>query len=256
MGKGIFMREGIRRVGVLDDIRGLCVVLMVGYHALYDLVDIFGMDVPLFRWPIIGFARTLVAATFMFIAGITCRFSRSNWKRGGVALLAALALTAGTLLVMPSQQIWFGVLHFMGTAMLLFALLEPLLSRASVPLGVGACVFLFLLTYGIEWGVLGLPGLVTFPLPAGLYRVGWLFPLGFCAPGFFSADYYPLLPWIFVFLAGSYVGIPLRDGRGPDWCYPTRSRALTWVGRHAILIYLLHQPVLYVCFQLFIRLVG
>lgn len=79
---------------------------------------------------------------------------------------------------------------------------------------------------------------------------------GFCAPGFFSADYYPLLPWIFVFLAGSYVGIPLRDSRAPSWCYPTRSRALTWVGRHAILIYLLHQPILFVCFQLLIRLVG
>ena len=62
------MKEGFRRVGILDDIRGLCVVLMVGYHALYDLVDIFGLDVPMFRWGVTSFARTLVAATFMFIA--------------------------------------------------------------------------------------------------------------------------------------------------------------------------------------------
>ena len=233
------MKEGFRRVGILDDIRGLCVVLMVGYHALYDLVDIFGLDVPMFRWGVTSFARTLVAATFMFIAGITCRFSRSNWKRGGLTLLAALALTVGTLLVMPSQQIWFGILHFMGSAMLLFALLDPLLSRVSTGLGVGLCA-----------------GLWEIALPQRLYTIGWLFPLGFCAPGFFSADYYPLLPWIFVFLAGSYVGIPLRDSRAPSWCYPTRSRALTWVGRHAILIYLLHQPILFVCFQLLIRLVG
>ncbi len=250
------MKEGFRRVGILDDIRGLCVVLMVGYHALYDLVDIFGLDVPMFRWGVTSFARTLVAATFMFIAGITCRFSRSNWKRGGLTLLAALALTVGTLLVMPSQQIWFGILHFMGSAMLLFALLDPLLSRVSTGLGVGLCAGLFLLFYGVEWGVLGFPGLWEIALPQRLYTIGGLFPLGFCAPGFFSADYYPLLPWIFVFLAGSYVGIPLRDSRAPSWCYPTRSRALTWVGRHAILIYLLHQPILFVCFQLLIRLVG
>ena len=141
------MKEGFRRVGILDDIRGLCVVLMVGYHALYDLVDIFGLDVPMFRWGVTSFARTLVAATFMFIAGITCRFSRSNWKRGGLTLLAALALTVGTLLVMPSQQIWFGILHFMGSAMLLFALLDPLLSRVSTGLGVGLCAGLFLLFY-------------------------------------------------------------------------------------------------------------
>ena len=250
------MKEGFRRVGILDDIRGLCVVLMVGYHALYDLVDIFGLDVPMFRWGVTSFARTLVAATFMFIAGITCRFSRSNWKRGGLTLLAALALTVGTLLVRPSQQIWFGILHFMGSAMLLFALLDPLLSRVPTGLGVGLCAGLFLLFYGVEWGVLGFPGLWEIALPQRLYTIGWLFPLGFCAPGFFSADYYPLLPWIFVFLAGSYVGIPLRDSRAPSWCYPTRSRALTWVGRHAILIYLLHQPILFVCFQLLIRLVG
>ena len=250
------MQQGIRRVGILDDIRGLCVVLMVIYHGLYDLVDIFGWNIPLFHWSVVSTARTLVAAVFMLIAGITCRFSRSNWKRGTAALGAGLALTVGTLLIIPSQRIWFGILHFMGCAMLLFALLEPVLSRIPPALGVAGCALLFLCSYGVEEGFLGIPGVLEVMLPRSWYTAGWLFPLGLYAPGFYSADYYPLLPWIFVFLAGSFLGIPLKKGEGPSWLYPTRSRVFSWVGKRALWIYLLHQPVLYGIFQIMVLIAG
>lgn len=80
---------------------------------------------------------------------------------------------------------------------------------------------------------------------AASVSVGWLYPLGLTAPGFYSADYFPLLPWFFLFLLGTGLG---------GWCLENREApllalrlpaALTWPGRHSLVIYVLHQPVLY-----------
>ena len=71
--------------------------------------------------------------------------------------------------------------------------------------------------------------------------VSWLFPLGFVPRSFYSADYYPPLPWIFCFFLGA------RLGGVVDWKKHDRPlpEALCLPGRHSLLLYLLHQPVLY-----------
>jgi uncharacterized membrane protein len=71
----------------------------------------------------------------------------------------------------------------------------------------------------------------------------WIF--GFTYPGFASADYFPLLPWLFVFLFGTWLGGPVRERRLPKWVYDIKPPFLPRVGRQAFLIYLLHQPLLY-----------
>jgi len=75
--------------------------------------------------------------------------------------------------------------------------------------------------------------------------VQWLYPLGLTAPGFRSADYFPLLPWFFLFLTGTVLGgwcLSHRDSRLLTKFLPA---VLTWPGRHSLIIYILHQPVLY-----------
>ena len=71
----------------------------------------------------------------------------------------------------------------------------------------------------------------------------WLF--GFTTPDFASADYFPLLPWFFVFLLGTWAGRYVKAGRLPQWFYTARAPRLALVGRHALLLYVLHQPLLY-----------
>ena len=75
--------------------------------------------------------------------------------------------------------------------------------------------------------------------------IGFLFPLGLVAPGFFSADYFPLFPWLFVFLMGTYLGGPMKAGRFPAFFYKISPGFFGAVGRHALIVYLLHQPVLF-----------
>ena len=71
----------------------------------------------------------------------------------------------------------------------------------------------------------------------------WLF--GFTTPDFASADYFPLLPWFFVFLLGTWAGRYVKAGRLPQWFYTAKAPRLALVGRHALVLYVLHQPLLY-----------
>lgn len=246
-----------RRVGFLDEVRGFIILLMVAYHAAYDIIYIFGLDIPIFHSKLLEFLQPFVAGMFIVISGIACRYSRSNLKRGAKALLLGLLLTAITLLIMPEQAIYFGILHFMGTAMILFALMKPALDRLPPIVGVILSAALFAATYHLPDGYLGFGWLYRVTLPDSLYMMRYLMPLGFAGAG---SDYFPLIPWLFLYFAGAYAGVFFANNMLPDWFYRTRSKALAYVGRHAIVIYLLHQPVtmavLWIVFRVASRIRG
>ena len=83
-------------------------------------------------------------------------------------------------------------------------------------------------------------------------EAGWLFPLGLRRADFFSADYWPLLPWAFLYLLGAALGGFLPETAKPHAHLP----ALTFLGRHSLFIYLVHQPVLYGLCWVFLRNAG
>lgn len=231
------------RIWLLDELRGFAILCMVLYHGVYSAWLLFGIDFPLFSLGPVRFLQQLFAGGFILISGMACRLSRSNLRRGLFCLACAGLVSAATLLFFPSQPIYFGILHLLGCGMLLFALLRPALDRcAPLPLVV-LLVFFFALAYSLPDGWIGLPGLSREALPA-LPGGWWRFPLGLGPSGIFSADYFPLLPWLFLFLAGSVLGVPLREGRFPGIFYRQHSRFLSWAGRRTLWIYLLHQPVL------------
>jgi len=230
-----------RRVGLLDEIRGADIILMVLYHLGYNLVYIFGVDVPYYRSFAMPYIQPLIAGTFILLSGIACRYSKSNVKRGIKTFLLGMLLTAVTLVFMPSESIYFGILHFMGAAMILFALARPALDLTPPVLGIPLFLFLYFFTGRVPRGYLGLPGVFTVTLPSSLYGNRYLLPLGFYGAG---ADYFPLIPHIFLYFTGAYVGVLFIRGIFPDWAYKTRFPTLSKIGRHTIVIYLLHQPIL------------
>jgi uncharacterized membrane protein len=187
-----------------------------------------------------------IAWVFIALSGISCRYSRSNLKRGLRTLLFGLGLTIVTVLFMPSEAIYFGILHFMGTAMLLFAVLRPLIDQIPAAAGLLCSLLLFVLTLDVPVGTLGL-GAFSVALPDALYRYPWLMPLGF---GGMGADYFPLIPNFFLYLAGAFAGTYVAAGKLPAWFYATRFKILAAIGRRTIIIYLLHQPVLIGLFTL------
>ena len=237
-----------QRIHLLDEARGGAILLMVCYHAGYDLAAIFGVNMPFFFSAQMNLIRDIMGGAFFFISGCSCRLSRSNLRRGLQTLLFALVMSA-------EQVILFGVLHCLSCCMLLFALLNRWLDRIKPFPGALLSAIAFYLTFTIPSGLFG--GLTYhFALPRALYECGFLFPLGFPSPRFFSSDYSPLLPWFFLFLCGAYSGVYLREKRFPAWCYRLHLRPLAFVGRHTMLIYLLHQPVIFGGLSLFFFLSG
>lgn len=218
-----------RRFDVLDVWRTLAIVLMVAYHFLYDLY-IFGVISAnqLFSAPLNVLER-FICCSFILLAGTSARFSRNNLRHGLIVLGAGLVVEIGA--AVAGQTIRFGVLMLLGSSMVLWHFLGKGLQKLpgwSVAAGSGVLFF------AARWWT----GRTAVSGP-------WLYPLGFTAPGFYSADYFPLLPWFFLFLTGTALG---------GWCLAHREnrlltvslpRALTWPGRHSLIIYVLHQPVLY-----------
>lgn len=245
------------RIYFLDEVRGFDLILMVFFHAFYVIGYLFQ-----FRWGAWLFqffnpAEPFFAGLFIFICGISCRLSHNNWKRGALLALVAAGMSLFLYLFMREQMIWFGVLHFLAVSILLFALLRPALDRIPPLAGVIASFLLLAMTWWVpayKGSLLGIEGLFTLEIPEWMVRMPLLYPLGLGAGE--GADYFPLLPWFFCFLAGSFTGVWAKEGRFPRWMYRSRLPWLSWLGRHTLVIYVVHQPVFFGLCWLAVTLLG
>lgn len=234
-----------RRIYALDELRGLSVFCMVFYHAFYSVGMIFKVD---FFVSLLNFfmpAEPFFAAIFIIISGISSNLSRSNISRGIKLFAVAMAVTLVTWIAEPAYIIKFGVLHMLSLSMLIYGFLHKPLSKLSRIFGMIFFGLLFILSYCVPSGFLGIPGLFSLELPSELYSSSWLYPLGFPYSGFYSSDYFPLIPWLFAFLFGTYVGKYAAEERFPKFTYESRLPFFSFLGRHALIIYIAHQPVIF-----------
>lgn len=241
----------MKRIHLMDELRGFAVFCMVFYHGFYTLAFLMGRSWGEWLYRFFMPAEPWFAGLFIFIAGISSNLTHSNLVRGVKLLGVALLVTLATAIAVPDELIVFGILHFLSVCMIAFGLLQLLrrrLGRTEEPpfrlWPVVVCAVLFIVTRYLASGYLQIPFVLRVFLPSGWYQA-WLAPLGLPGPGFSSADYFPLLPWCFVFAAGTVVGRLAKAGKFPAWTYPSRVPFFSFLGRHALLIYVLHQPVIY-----------
>lgn len=234
------------RLHLMDELRGFAVFCMVFYHAFYTFAFLYQISWMMVLFRFFTPAEPFFAALFIFISGISSLLSRSNLRRGLRLFAVALVVTFVTALVTPQYAIWFGILHFLAVCMILYGLLGQY--QKKIPFSwllVLLCFVLYFFTRPIPSGYLGFGPVSVIPLPETIYHVKWLFPLGFYDSSFSSSDYFPLLPWGFVFLAGTMVGRPVAAGLAPKWMYRSRVPFFSQMGRWALVIYIAHQPVIY-----------
>ena len=226
-GRGSFTQK---RIWELDALRGVCILAMVGIHLGYDLNSLYA------RQP--GVLFSLVqkwgGGIFFLLSGICATLGHRPLRRGLTVLGCGLLCTAATAAVYAlgladkGILIWFGTLHCLGVCMLLWPLFR------SVPTAL-------LLAGG---AVLTAAGIKLLLQP--LVGPGWLLPVGILPPDFATADYFPLLPFLGIFLLGACLGRRLYPGGMPRLRIPMPRPlgVLCACGRWALPIYLLHQPVL------------
>ena len=235
------------RLNLLDTIRGITLVSMILYHGAWDLVYLAGIDWPWYHSRGAFCWQQSICWTFILLSGYCIPLSVHRWKRALTVFGAGLLVTAVTVLLLPEERVVFGVLTFLGSAMLLMALTAKYLEKLPDAVCMAACFVLFLALRHINEGYLTLmPGHIAV-LPQSLYRGLFMTWLGFTQRGFYSTDYFSMLPWIFLFLTGFYGALLCR--RRGLWEKPFMHAGIApfaWMGRHSLMIYLLHQPVLYV----------
>jgi uncharacterized membrane protein len=224
-----------QRIWEIDFLRGLAIILMVGYHLLFDLGEFrgvktflgFSTNLSTIAWTM---AHFFFATLFVVLSGTSGTLSRNNVRRGLRLLAVSLAVTAATYVFDPSSTVFFGILQCLAFSMLIYG-------AAFVKTRPAACA---------AWGalVIGL-GVAAPVLRRALeVRFDWLMPFGIHSPAFSSFDYFPLLPWFGVFLAGAALGKSVYASKRSliPWRLPVTF--VNIAGRHSLLIYIVHQPVI------------
>lgn len=221
------------RVPAIDNLRGLAIIAMVGYHFCFDLRHFGFITADMYRDPFWLHARTAILSSFLLLAGISLVLAQRDergrnrfWRHVARVAGAALLVSAASYVVFPQRYIWFGVLHAIAISLVL---VRPLSTRPALALALG----LALLVAGNTWTSARFDNRMW----------GWV---GFMTAKPATEDYVPLLPWTGVILLGMALAHRLQRhafrvlrpfAHGPAW--------LGVMGRHSLAIYLIHQPLLF-----------
>lgn len=228
----------VRRDG-LDTLRGVTLISMMVYHACWDLVYLFGHDWAWYRSFGAYVWQQSICWTFILLSGYCFSLGRRHLRRGLMTLGGGVAVSLVSQF--SGAPIYWGVLTFLGAAALLTIPLSRLLRRIPARAGLAASFCLFWLLRDVNSGYLGFEGNRLLMLPPELYQNTLTAFLGFPGPVFVSADYFPLLPWLFLFWTGYFLSrlAPPEDRR------ELRLPLVTALGRRSLLVYLLHQPLIF-----------
>ncbi len=245
------MKTDKKRIEILDELRGFAILAMIVHHIFYDIGFVIGLDWGYTIFDALCNLQPFFWTLFIVISGICSQLSRNTIKRGLIVLLGGLGVTVVTAVIMPAMgivgaEIYFGILTCLGLCMIITGLCKVPIIRTDSKIGMAICAVLFFLTYSVSTGSL-LFGIID--LPDALYSTNWLMPFGIFNQDFYSADYFSLIPWIFMFVFGAFVGKYAKHGQFPQWTYKKRSAPLSFIGKNSLWIYLAHQPIIYaICF--------
>lgn len=233
------------RIWELDATRGFAVLGMLLYHLAYDLNYFDFSRFPLTSPVWTTFART-VASIFFLVVGVSLYLSYSRSKNSlstsrlikkysyrGLKLFSwGMGITVITFVLFPDQIIWFGALHFIGSAILVSFFLLRIEDKIGFPIVLPVTVIILI----CWWGIHGVR--VDWP---------WLLWLGIIPEDLSTLDYFPLIPWLSVVLGGIKVGSKLysQQSSALSASHPQLLHPICTVGRNSFYFYLLHQPVFF-----------
>lgn len=246
-----------QRYDLIDTLRGLTVISMIFYHGCW-ILNHFGLVITTERLygPSFAVWQRSICMSFILIAGFSFSFGKHHFRSGIILFALGAIITAVTFYFAPEIRIVFGILTFLGAATLIMIPLDMIMKGASgwpVSAKLAAFfvfAFVFILTYKINLGYLIVPFGSSVILPANLYK-GYLATFfGFMEPGFYSADYFPILPWLFLYLCGYFINKLIMYGKTEQGVLRRGIPGVKAIGRHSLLIYLIHPLVLYLLIYL------
>jgi uncharacterized membrane protein len=241
----------VNRYWEIDFLRGFAICMMVFYHILFQINYFQVFNIPLRSLPFLLYAYP-IGTLFLLIVGISLTLSYKRaiqnkesdlfykfFKRGLKIFALGLVITMVTWFFPHEGFIVFGILHCIGL---------------SIILGY------FFIRYTFISFIIGILIVFIGILLQGIFiDFYWLFWIGLKPYRFYTLDYFPLLPWFGVVLIGIYIGnIVYQNGYGKkiltDKFDNVFVNGLVYLGRHSLIIYMLHQPIIYVFIFLFFKI--
>jgi len=234
------MNGQARLIGI-DIFRGWAITLMLIFHFSYDLQHFgyvnFNITTNIY-W--INF-RLLIVSIFLITVGMSLKLTHKNKinrkaikKRTFLLGIAALTVSFASYSQFPETWIYFGILHFIVIASLL---LLPLLNYPKFSLFLAITV---LISYTNQWiSISWLFNLLAQPLHLPLYH---------------TEDLVPLLPWIvFPLIGNAIIGLHWHQPIFNNSFFNQKNKPnkiWSFMGKHSLMIYLIHQPILFLLFLL------
>jgi uncharacterized membrane protein len=242
-----------QRFWEVDAVRGVAIVMMVIYHLMWDLW-VFGVLPNVVLWAGFWkyFQRT-TATLFITLVGVSLTISYNRalasrgskglywkfFKRGlmifGLGMLITVVLWALQTAGLFQAHIEFGVLHLIGFSIIVA---YPFLRFRWLNF------FLWMAFFVAGWFVQQMHVDTT-----------WLVWLGLTPVRYTPVDFFPVIPWFGVVLLGIFLGNTLypegiRSFPLVDYSTVIPVRVLDFLGRHSLLIYMIHQPILFAILML------
>lgn len=238
-------KDSVGRYVELDVLRGLAIISMIIFHFTFDLGYFGFIASNTIYHPNWVLFQKFIAGCFIFIAGISfhlCHGSGIRWPsvKKRILLLggAALGISITTIFALGDFWVKFGILHciLVCSIMCLVFVHRSLGVILGITMALGAMVFLV-------------------PTPIDLpFGFQWLIET---QVRHYSVDYCPVMPWIFVFSCGILLPkVSLkRHWRFSNFFKPIFKmrliRRLAYIGQKSLMIYLIHQPVLFSGFYIY-----
>jgi len=234
-----------KRIDGLDIFRGFAILAMVLYHFTYDLNYFHIISLDMNHTPTILLIRYTIMSIFLLSVGMSLALAHKDairWsamrKRVLQLGIASTLVTIATYLVFPSSSSWiyFGILHFILVASLITVML---LKFPKVTLGLTLIILIGSVTHLLNMHTLY--ALLQGPLALPSH----------------TEDLVPLFPWLAVVFIGTLLvhyhlhekifNLPLFNVKFRI------NKLLKKMGQNSLLIYLIHQVILFGAFELYFR---
>lgn len=233
------------RYEILDTIRGVTVISMILYHLAWDFVYLYGMEWDWYQGAAAYIWQQSICWTFILLSGFCFPMGKRRWQRGLTVFCAGALVMLVTAVSVPDSRVIFGVLTLLGSSMLLMTAADRAAVKIRADIGLTVSMLLFLTFRDINDGYIGFEKLRGIRLPDAWYRNIITAYIGLPYAEFFSTDYFSLLPWFFLFSTGYYLyRLMEKENALSVLEHGKRVPVISYIGRHSLVIYLLHQPIL------------
>ena len=240
------------RIFLLDIARGVCVLAMIAYHFCWDLGYFGFIDLRTITQGLGLFIAQLIGLSFITIAGISSRiltlsgnFKKKFLKRFFKLIFISAVISVATFMLNENSFIFFGIIHFLSVC--------SIISLVLIHIKHG---FHFLLIF-FGAAIISTSG-ITLNLP---FFLSWL---GLSKEIPVTSDFYPLFPWITFYFFGFWMGEVIQrklNKKNDNFSMPFNRvgiflKFIEYIGQKALVVYILHQPILFSLFFVFIKVAS